>query len=274
MPTIISGIPMPTRTAGFDARRSRQEKKTKAAKIGFAIFMILAMLLIVFILMYVVIMKKAGSSMLMPGVAGSGILMLIGTKLFGNRAFGTDEKRREAEVMKTVDRQNKTAENLFSALPEGYIVFRNLNLKNARTGENVPLETVVLGESGVTLLCLRQDKGVVSGRMENESFRKKEDEKSEEKTARNPVRTLRPAMLALQDYLSDNGFRVMIRGAAAYTDPSVKLEVAGTDPVSDIRLFACPGCESRELTEYLTDGLHRMPPQTIRSITELLSRIR
>lgn len=275
MPTFIKGIQMPLTAKPvwntvFDAR---QKKKTKASKIGFAVFMVLALLLIGFVLLYV-FMKKSGTSLLMPGVAGAGILLLIGTKLFGERAFGADERRRETEMRKAAEKLDRTAENLFSALPEGYIVFRNLHLTPEGTGEAVLLETVVLGESGVTVLGIRQDRGTVRGDMEDESFRKRETEKAEEKKTRNPVRTLRPAMLALQNYLADNGFRVMVRGAVAYTDPSVRLDITGTDPVSDIRLFACPGCQNGDLVAYLTDGLHRMPPQTVRYVTELLWKIR
>ena len=255
--------------AAFDAR---QKKKAKISKVGFVVFLVLALLLIGFVLLYVFV-KKSGTSLLMPGVAGAGILLLIGTKLFGDRAFGMDERRRESELQKSAALQDKTAEQLFSALPEGYIVFRNLCVASAN-GNPVSLETVVLGESGVTVLSLRSDKGVIRGQMENESFTKTEKGKTDEKKTRNPVRTLRQSMLALQDYLAENGFRLMVRGAAAYTDPSVSLEVTGYDPVSDIRLFACPGCENKELTSYLTDGLHRMPPQTVRSITELLWKLR
>ena len=255
--------------AAFDAR---QKKKAKISKVGFIVFLVLALLLIGFVLLYVFV-KKSGTSLLMPGVAGAGILLLIGTKLFGDRAFGMDERRRESELQKSAALQDKTAEQLFSALPEGYIVFRNLCV-NSPNGNPVSLETVVLGESGVTVLSLRSDKGVIRGQMENESFIKTEIGKTDEKKTRNPVRTLRPSMLALQDYLAENGFRLMVRGATAYTDPTVSLEVTGYDPVSDIRLFACPGCENGELTSYLTDGLHRMPPQTVRSITELLWKLR
>lgn len=255
--------------AAFDAR---QKKKAKISKVGFVVFLVLALLLIGFVLLYVFV-KKSGTSLLMPGVAGAGILLLIGTKLFGDRAFGMDERRRESELQKSAALQDKTAEQLFSALPEGYIVFRNLCVTSAN-GNPVSLETVVLGESGVTVLSLRSDKGVIRGQMENESFIKTEKGKTDEKKTRNPVRTLRQSMLALQDYLAENGFRLMVRGAAAYTDPTVSLEVTGFDPVSDIRLFACPGCENTELTSYLTDGLHRMPPQTVRSITELLWKLR
>ncbi len=262
----------PAWNAAFDAR---QKKKAKISKVGFAVFLILALLLIGFVLLYVFV-KKSGTSLLMPGVAGAGILLLIGTKLFGDRAFGVDERRREAELQKSAALQDKTAENLFSALPEGYIVFRNLRVTTDRSGNGNPvsLETVVLGESGVTLLSLRPDKGVIRGQMNNESFTKTEQGKTDEKKTRNPVRPLRAEMLALQNYLSENGFRVMVRGAVAYTDPTVLLAVTGFDPVSDIRLFACPGCENGELTAYLTDGLHRMPPQTVRSITELLWKLR
>ncbi|MBO4366980.1 MAG: NERD domain-containing protein [Clostridia bacterium] len=281
MPTFIRGNTLPSTAAAiagadpawnaaFDAR---QKKKTKASKAGFAVFLVLAFLLIGFVLLYVFI-RKSGTSLLMPGVAGAGILLLIGTKLFGERAFGMDEKRRDAEAEKAAALQDRTAENLFSALPEGYIVFRNLSIRSASTGQTVLLETVVLGESGVTLLSLRSDKGVIRGQMDGDSFMKAEQGSDDEKKTRNPVRTLRPAMLALQDYLAANGFRVMVRGAVAYTDPSVSIEVTGYDPVSDIRLFACPGCENGELTSYLTDGLHRMPPQTVRSVTELLWALR
>ena len=282
MPTFIQTNTMPSAAAAvapssseaawnaaFDAR---QKKKAKISKVGFVIFLVLALMLIGFVLLYVFV-KKSGTSLLMPGVAGAGILLLIGTKLFGDRAFGMDERRRESELQKSAALQDKTAEQLFSALPEGYIVFRNLCVASAN-GNAVSLETVVLGESGVTILSLRSDKGVIRGQMENESFTKTEKGKTDEKKTRNPVWTLRQSMLALQDYLAENGFRLMVRGAAAYTDPSVSLEVTGYDPVSDIRLFACPGCENKELTSYLTDGLHRMPPQTVRSITELLWKLR
>ena len=282
MPTFIQTNTMPSAAAAvapssseaawnaaFDAR---QKKKAKISKVGFVIFLVLALMLIGFVLLYVFV-KKSGTSLLMPGVAGAGILLLIGTKLFGDRAFGMDERRRESELQKSAALQDKTAEQLFSALPEGYIVFRNLCVASAN-GNAVSLETVVLGESGVTILSLRSDKGVIRGQMENESFTKTEKGKTDEKKTRNPVWTLRQSMLALQDYLAENGFRLMVRGAAAYTDPSVSLEVTGYDPVSDIRLFACPGCENGELTSYLTGGLHRMPPQTVRSITELLWKLR
>ena len=265
----VSASSDPAWNAAFDAR---QKKKAKISKVGFVVFLVLALLLIGFVLLYVFV-KKSGTSLLMPGVAGAGILLLIGTKLFGDRAFGMDERRRESELQKSAALQDKTAEHLFSALPEGYIVFRNLCV-NSSNGNPVSLETVVLGESGVTVLSLRSDKGVIRGQMENESFTKTEKEKTDEKKTRNPVRSLRQSMLALQNYLAENGFRLMVRGAAAYTDPSVAVEVTGYDPVSDIRLFACPGCENGELTSYLTDGLHRMPPQTVRSITELLWKLR
>ena len=129
MSNIIRAIPLPSAQAV--ARDERQEKRTKRAKIGFAIFMLLAMLLLIFTFLYIFVIKKSGTSLLMPGVAGAGILLLIGTKLFGNRVFHADERGREAAVRRAILQQDELTAKLLADLPESSIVFRNLTVPAA-----------------------------------------------------------------------------------------------------------------------------------------------
>lgn len=141
----------------------------------------------------------------------------------------------------------KAAINMLAkALPDNYRCITNLRIYY--DGRESELDLVVVGDTGVYIVEVKNHKGVISGNYND--YELTQTKRNEIKTLNNPVRQVSTHADRLSRFLRDKGINVWVQGTVFFNNPDAIIEINDI-PENGKPIFAANSNGKELLTNYI-----------------------
>lgn len=145
-----------------------------------------------------------------------------------------------------VSGESSAVKMLANALPENYRCITNLRVYH--DGKTSEMDLVVVGDTGVFVVEIKNLKGVISGNYDDLNLQ--HIKRREEKTLYNPVKQVSTHVDRLSRFLRDKGINVWVNGAVYFNSPDAILEISDI-PADGKPIFAAGNGGKELLLNYL-----------------------
>ena len=161
-------------------------------------------------------------------------------------------------ILKSGLHGEKRTETLLNQLKGEYEILTNVNIHH--DGRRTELDSLVIGPNGVFLVESKNVKGKISGRTDDQTYRKVSISSSGntyESTMNNPVRQINRAIIILKNYLQEeNGLHTYIQGILYFSNPETTVKIENT---SNVQIFSAAEHNGKDLISYVKNYQPKKP---------------
>jgi len=156
--------------------------------------------------------------------------------------------KRKADILSAGISGERTAvKALGKAIPVGYTCITNAHITYG--GKQSEIDMIVVGESGVFVIEVKSQKGLVLGSYDDRRLR--QIKRLEEKELYNPVKQVSTQVDRLARYLRYRGVKVWINGIVYFNNPQTEVKISDI-PREGIKIFAESQNGISQLVGYLS----------------------